>query len=349
MEILRVKQSRLPSVDFDHLGFGDVFSDHMVSMEYRRDQWSAPRIHPFGAMRVFPSLFTLHYGQSIFEGVKAFYAKDGVINIFRPDKHCERFNKSARRLAIPEIPPDIFIQALKELIKTDRAWVPAKRGCALYIRPLAFGAKESLRLLAPTLFRFFIMTSPVAGLYCHGPVKLRTSGEYIRAARGGVGDIKTSGNYASCIMPAEGARRAGFDQVLWLDAIHHKYVEEAGTMNIFFVIDGALVTAPLEGTILPGITRSCILTIAREWGVPVEERRISINEVLDASCSGALTEAFGTGTAAVVSPISLIEHDGKKIDIPVGAPGAFTERFYDEITGIQYGEKPDRYGWCYQV
>lgn len=348
MEIFRVGKSRLPSIDFEKLGFGEVFADHMISMEYRGGHWSTPTIHPFGMMRVSPALFALHYGQSIFEGMKAFATRNGNINIFRPDMHIERFNKSARRLGIPEIAPDIFITILKELVQLDREWVPKKQDSSLYIRPVAFAAEEYLGLRTPHRFRFFIITSPV-GTYYNAPVTLRTSGLYARAVRGGVGDTKTSGNYASCMMPTEEAQRAGFDQILWLDAQQRAYVEEAGTMNIFFVIDDVLVTAPLEGTILPGVTRASVLTIARVWGIPVEERRLTINEVFESYRRGELKEAFGTGTAAVITPISEIEHNNSKITLRAAIPGSLSLRLRQEIIGIQYGDIPDRYGWCYQV
>jgi branched-chain amino acid aminotransferase len=351
MEIFRIEQSTIESVDFDNLAFGEVFSDHMLSMDYEYGHWMTPHITPFGKIEVFPSLCSLHYGQVIFEGLKAFYAKGDVINIFRPEKYHERFNKSCHRLCIPGMSYELFIQAIDELIALDREWIPRRKGCALYIRPFVFATESYLGVRVSKTFRFMILTSPVGAYYKEGmnPVRLITPGEYVRAVQGGLGMAKTPANYAASLLPAEEAHRKGFTQVLWLDGIEKRYVEEVGTMNIFFVIDDELITPALEGSILSGVTRDSVIAIAKDWGIKLTERKISIDEVLSASHEGRLREAFGTGTAAVISPVGEIQHEETLIRINEGKTGTLSQRFYDEITSIQYGEKTDKFGWCHSI
>ncbi|MBA4417430.1 MAG: branched chain amino acid aminotransferase [Syntrophus sp. (in: bacteria)] len=351
MEIFRIEQSKIESVDFENLAFGEVFSDHMLSMDYEYGHWMTPHITPFGKIEVFPSLCSLHYGQVIFEGLKAFYAKGDVINIFRPEKYHERFNKSCHRLCIPGMSYDLFIQTIDELIALDREWIPRRKGCALYIRPFVFATESYLGVRVSKTFRFMILTSPVGAYYKEGmnPVRLITPGEYVRAVQGGLGMAKTPANYAASLLPAEEAHKKGFTQVLWLDGIEKKYVEEVGTMNIFFVIDDELITPALEGSILSGVTRDSVIEIAKDWGITITERRISIDEVLSASREGRLKEVFGTGTAAVISPVGEIQHEETLIRINDGKTGTLSQRLYDEITGIQYGEKTDKFGWCHSI
>ena len=351
MTIKKVSVSRVDQVDLENPGFGKIFSDHMFSIDYRDGQWQAPNIIPFGKIEILPSLATLHYGQALFEGMKAFNDSNGGVNIFRPDQHQERINKSCRRMCIPEIDGDTFMEALEELMRLDHKWVPTKRGNALYIRPFVFATDEDLSVKASNTYKFLIITSPVGAYYKEGinPVSLITPDRYVRSVKGGTGDIKATGNYGPTILPARKAKEDGFTQVLWLDAKEHKYVEEVGTMNIFFKIGNRLITPPLEGSILGGITRDSVIHLAEDWGITVEERRISIDEVFEASENGTLEEAFGTGTAAVISPVGRIQHNEKVLTTDEDTIGPFAKKLYDEITGIQYGERPDRFNWLHHV
>lgn len=351
MKITRTPHSRLAETDFNHLEFGTVFTDHMVVMDYACGAWREPEIVPFGPMPLSPALMALHYAQAVFEGLKAFHHPDGSVAIFRPDRHHERWERSCQRLCIPPIPRDLFLSCIRELVSLDRAWVPTQRGCSLYLRPFVFATDNYIGLRVSTTYRFVVIASPVGMYYKEGmnPVRLITSGEYIRAAKGGLGAAKTPANYAASLLPGEEAKKHGYTQVLWLDGIEHRYVEEVGTMNMFFVIGGDLVTPALEGTILSGVTRDSVLTLARRWGMRAVERRISIDEVLDGAASGSLTEAFGTGTAAVISPVGEIRHGDAVAVINGSRIGPVARRMYDEITGIQYGEKPDSDGWCVLV
>jgi len=351
MEIMRASQSRLGSVDFDNLVFGKVFSDHMFVADYRDGAWTAPKIVPYGNIEIAPSLCSLHYGQAIFEGLKAFRSKDDGIFIFRPDRHQERFNRSAARLCIPPLSRDMFFDAVVGLCRLDSEWIPRRLGASLYIRPFIFASDNFLGVHASETYRFMVITCPVGAYYPEGlnPVKLVTSGPYVRAVSGGLGEVKTPANYAASLLPAEEAQSEGFTQVLWLDAVEKRYIEEVGTMNIMFVIDNELVTPPLDGSILPGITRYTVLELAAYRGIPITERKISIDEVLKRARDGSLQEVFGTGTAAVISPVGWIRHKGETITINEGRIGSFSQRLYDEITGIQYGDMPDPFGWRYPV
>lgn len=343
--------SRIDQVDLDNPGFGKVFSDHMFSMEYRDGRWQDPEIIPYGKFEIAPSLATLHYGQSIFEGMKAFRSENGDVNIFRPHKHINRLNQSCRRLCIPEVDVDTTISGLETLVRLDAPWVPSKRGNALYIRPIIFATDEHLSVKSSETYRFLIMTSPVGAYYKEGinPVRLVTSGEYVRSVKGGAGFAKTAGNYGSSILPAQIAKSRGYTQVLWLDALEHRYVEEVGTMNIFFKINDRLITPPLEGSILGGVTRESVIELASDWNIPVEERRISIDEVFDASENGTLQEAFGSGTAAVISPVGRIDHIDRTLVTDEHRIGPFAQKVYNEITGIQYGDLEDRFNWLYHI
>jgi branched-chain amino acid aminotransferase len=350
IETRKVEKSRVKEVDFDHLSFGETFSDHMFQMDYADGAWSTPRIVPFGKIEILPSLTTLHYGQSVFEGLKAFRAKDGGINIFRPDKHVERMKHSCERLCIPKVDTETFMGGIDALVKLDEKWIPRQRGSSLYIRPLIFATEDYIGVRVSETYSLIIMTGPVAAYYKEGfnPVKLMTSGDYVRAVRGGLGEAKTAANYAASLRPGEVAKRKGYAQVIWLDGVEGKWIDEVGTMNICFVKDGALVTPPLEGTILPGVTRDSVLQLARHWGIKVEERRISIDEVVSSIKDGSMTEVFGTGTAAVISPVGEIFHKGETLRINDFKTGPLAQRLYDEITGIQYGEKKDLFGWVHR-
>lgn len=343
--------SKISEFDFENLQFGRVFSDHMAELHYKDGAWQSAEVKPYGSISFEPSMMALHYGQAIFEGMKAYFSGDSKINLFRPFDHARRFNNSAKRLCMPEIDENIFVELLEELLKLDYAWVPKEEGRALYIRPVMFASEEYLAAKVSAEYKLFIITSPVGAYYSEGfnPVKLTTNSEYVRAVKGGTGEAKAAGNYGGSFLPAQNAQKNGFTQVLWLDATDHKYVEEVGTMNIFFLIDGTLVTPKLGGTVLPGITRRSVISLAREWDIPVEERQISIDELFEAHKSSKLEEVFGAGTAAVISPVGLIHHEGESISLDQEKIGPFAKKMFDHITGIQYGKKEDRYGWVHPV
>jgi len=351
MEIRKTKKSRIHKVDFSALGFGDVFSDHMLTMDYKNGKWGAPKIKPFGHVRILPSLTTLHYAQAVFEGLKAFIAKDGSIHIFRPDKHIERYNRSCRRLCIPEIDKKTFMDGMVQLIEMEKQWIPTQKGYSLYIRPFVFATDNNLGVHVSQTYKFFIILSPVGAYYKEGmnPVKLITAIEHTRAAEGGTGFAKTPGNYAASLYAAHEAQKQGYTQVLWLDGMQKHYIEEVGTMNVFFYIGDELITPHLGGTILAGVTRDSVIHLAKDWGMKVIERKLSMDEVIDAWEKGKLKEAFGTGTAAVISPIGSITHKEKTILINKGQTGSLSQKLYDTITGIQYGEKPDKFSWIHKI
>jgi len=351
INITPTENSKIHEIDFDNLVFGKKFSDHMFVMEYENGSWGEPQIRPYGPIEINPALNTLHYGQAIFEGMKAFYVDENTINIYRPKAHFERLNYSARRIGIPETDYDTFITALEELMRLDHQFVPKKDQTSLYVRPFIFASDDLLAAKSSSKFSYYIITSPVGAYYEEGfnPVSLTTTKEYVRAVVGGTGDVKTAGNYAASFLPAKKAKEAGFTQVLWLDAKEHKFIEEVGTMNIHFLINDTLITPKLMGSILGGITRRSVTTLAEEWGYKVEERRITIDELFEASANGSLKEVFGSGTAAVISPVGLIHHEGETINIGTGKIGEFAEKLYDEITGIQYGKIEDRHGWIHSV
>ena len=351
IKITKAKTSKIDSVDFENLGFGEVFSDHMFSMDYENGEWINQRIEPYGKIEFEPAMCTLHYAQAVFEGLKAFNAKDSSINIFRPEKNLERMNRSNERMCMPIIDKDMFFDVMTELIKLERDWIPKDTGHSLYIRPFIFGTENFLGVHPSSTYRFMIILSPVGAYYKEGfnPVSLLVPEEYVRAVKGGVGEAKTAGNYAASLLPAKIAQEKGFTQVLWLDGEHHKYIDEVGTMNIFFVIDDEVITPPLEGSILPGVTRDTVLDLTKSWGMKVSERRISIDELIQSSKEGRLQEVFGTGTAAVISPVDEIQYRDTNININEGQIGPIARRLFDEISGIQYGEIPDTHGWIYNI
>ncbi|MFV1884591.1 MAG: branched-chain amino acid aminotransferase [Balneola sp.] len=351
IKIEEAEYSRIGEVDFDNLQFGKILGDHMFEMHFRNGAWGEPSIKPFGKIEITPALNVMHYGQAVFEGMKAFYVDENTVNIFRPDVHFERFNKSAQRICIPETDYETFITALEELIRLDKKWIPKKPGTAMYIRPVIFASDDYLAARVSDVYSYYIITSPVGAYYAEGfnPVSLTTPNGYVRAVKGGTGEAKTAGNYAASFLPAKKAQQEGYTQVLWLDAIENKYIEEVGTMNIHFLIGDTLVTPELTGSVLAGVTRKSVTALADEWGYNVEERRISIDEVFEASRNGSLKEVFGSGTAAVISPVGLIQHNGETIHIGNGRIGDFAQRLFDEITGIQYGKIEDRHGWVHSV
>ncbi len=352
---LKIIPSDLPKPkphDEASLGFGDIFSDHMFIMFYEEGKgWYDACIRPYDKVELEPAAMVLHYAQAIFEGLKAYRRKDGGINLFRPWDNLKRFNRSARRMCMPEIDEGFVLHCMKQLIIMDKDWVPKNEGTSLYIRPTMFATEPHLGVRPSKTYIFFIITGPVGAYYREGfnPVKIYVEDYYVRSAPGGTGDVKTGGNYAASLFSSEAAKAKGFTQVLWLDAVEHRYIEEVGTMNVLFLIDDELVTPPLTGSILPGITRDSVMQIARDWGMKVVERRISIDEVIEAAQDGRLKEAFGTGTATVISPIGQITYKDKSYVIADGRMGELSKRLYDEIVEIQYGYKQDPYGWIERV
>jgi len=350
ISILRTPHPQ-PLPDASSLGFGRHFADHMFLWDYdREDGWKNPRIEPIHDLGIGPGNLTLHYGQSIFEGLKSFRWSDGSVVLFRPHDHIERFRQSARRLCIPDFNPSDLLDAFKALVDVDRRWVPGERGTALYLRPTLIAADDALGVRPSYDYTMFIVTSPVGAYYSRGssPTRILVEERYSRAAMGGLGEAKTGANYAASLLAGEEAKAKGFDQVLWLDAKDHECAEEVGTMNIFFVIDGTLVTPPLGGTILDGITRRTVLALAEAWGLPVEVRPVTMTELTEAHARGTLHEVFGSGTAAVISPVGELFYKGRPMTI-AERPGSLRERFYNAITGLQYGEVADTNGWVLPV
>ncbi|MEG1741315.1 MAG: branched-chain amino acid aminotransferase [Acetivibrio sp.] len=334
------------------LTFGTIFTDHMFVMNYETEKgWFDPRIVPYGKISLEPSAMVFHYGQEMFEGLKAYKAEDGRTLLFRPDKNIERANKTNRRICIPEIPEEDFLQALKEVVKTDEAWIPAKPGTSLYIRPFIIATDEFLGVKPSSTYLFIIILSPVGAYYPEGldPVKIWIEDEYVRAVRGGIGEAKTGGNYVASLAAQVKAHDDGYSQVLWLDGVERKYIEEVGAMNIFFKIKGTVVTPMLNGSILPGVTRNSVITICKHWGLKVEERRISVDELLEAAKDGSLEEVWGTGTAAVISPVGHLRFEDTVIQIKDGGIGEISQKLYDTVTGIQLGKIKDEFGWIVEI
>ncbi|UCG81514.1 MAG: branched-chain amino acid aminotransferase [Desulfobacterales bacterium] len=338
--------------DDSKLGFGQLFSDHMFNMDYSPEQgWHNARIEPYAPIVMDPATMVLHYGQAIFEGLKAYWTSNGKIQLFRPERNMSRLNHSARLVCIPEVDEAFLLYALKELIAIDKEWVPRAPETSLYIRPTVVATDPYLGVRPSHTYRLFIILSPVGAYYPEGfnPVKIWVTDKYVRTAPGGVGEAKTPANYAASLYGAEVAKGLGYTQVLWLDAIEHRYIEEVGTMNILFVINGTLVTPRLGGSILPGITRDSVLTLARDWNIPVQERSITIDEVMTAHKDGFLQEIFGSGTAAVISPVSHLAWRDDVVMVGDGKVGPVAQKFYDAITDIQYGWAEDPFGWIVPV
>jgi branched-chain amino acid aminotransferase len=344
MKITKVTESRQSSVDFDNLPFGKVFSDHMFWCEYKNGKWGEAEIKPYGKIEVSPALHTLHYGQAIFEGQKAYRMANGKVGIFRAHDNFLRLNKSAERMCIPAIPEEIFTKGLRTLVELDQEWVPRDESISLYIRPFMYGSSEFIAARPSEEYVFCILTSP-SGPYYSGDVKVYIEQQYVRSADGGVGYAKAAGNYGGSFYPARKIQQKGYTQIIWTDHRNHELIEESGTMNIAFVIDGVLRTPPLSERILAGITRDSVLTIARDWGMKVQEAPIKVEEVIDTIKDGRLTEAFGMGTAAVISPISTIGHCDKDYQIPPQGSDSFATKVKAELAGIRSGRIKDKYGW----
>ncbi|MEW5913110.1 MAG: branched-chain amino acid aminotransferase [Thermodesulfobacteriota bacterium] len=351
-ELLPAHQRKTKPADESALGFGQIFCDHMFLMDYDPQHgWHHPRIAPYGPLALDPAALVLHYGQEVFEGLKAYRGVDGGIYMFRPQANFERMNRSNRRLCIPELPVPECLEHLYELVRTEQEWVPTLEGTSLYVRPTVIATEACLGVKVSKKYLYYVIMGPVGAYYPEGfnPVKIYVEEKYVRAAAGGVGEAKTMGNYAASLLAAEEAHAKGFTQVLWLDACDKKSIEEVGTMNMFFVISGEVITSPLTGSILPGVTRDSVLTLCRTWGLKVSERKVTIDEVIAAQKDGILEEAFGTGTAAVISPVGSIHYRGKDYQVAAGATGKLSNRLYDELTGIQLGKRPDPFGWVVKV
>ena len=332
----------------DELGFGSVFSDHMFVMDYTdKDSWHNFRIVPYGNIEINPAASCLHYANEVFEGMKAYRWADGSVHLFRPYENAKRINISAERISLPQIPEDIFVEAVREVVKVDKNWVPSGAGTSLYIRPLLFSTDPELALHGIHQAMFIIILSPSASYFAEGikPVKIMLETEDVRAVRGGTGYTKCGGNYAASNRAGDKALEKGYSQVLWLDGVERKYIEEVGAMNVMFKINGTVVTPALTGSILGGITRKSCLELLKHWGIPAEERLLSVDELIGAAESGKLEEAFGTGTAAVISPIGELAYQGKKYTVNDFKIGTVAQKLYDELTGIQWGTKPDPFGW----
>lgn len=351
IKIIKTEQSGLSKVNFKDLKFGETFSDHMFAAEYKDGKWTNPEIKPYGNFEVSPATSVFHYGQAVFEGLKAFQYKDGQINIFRPDEHYKRFVRSCNRMDIPPVPEDFFLEGLSKLVDLDRNWVPSDKYKSLYLRPFVIATDNYIGIRTAQSYLFFIIASPVGNYYKEGikPVSLTTMPEYVRAAEGGVGEAKVPGNYAASLYPTRIAKEKGYTQVLWLDGLQKKYIEEVGTMNIFFVVGDTLLTPALHGSILSGITRKTVIRLAERLDIKFEERQISIDELIEAHKAGTFQEAFGTGTAAVVSPVGMIHHMGTQIFLDQDQMGPVAQKMYDTITAIHHGEQSDPDNWCHLI
>ncbi len=347
---LTTQPKEKPAVD--QLGFGQFFTDHMFIVDYTEGMgWHDPRIIPYQPLSIDPSAMVFHYGQAVFEGLKAYATVDNGVLLFRPDRNFNRLNHSNERIVIPAIDEELALEALKQLVTLDREWVPTAPGTSLYIRPFIIATEPHLGVHPSNSYQFIIIMSPSGSYYKEGinPVKIMVEQHFVRAVVGGTGEAKTAGNYASALKGQEIAHKEGYSQTLWLDGKEHRYIEEVGSMNIFFKINGTVITPALNGSILPGITRDSMLHVLKAKNIPVEERRISINEVVEAYHNGTLEEAFGTGTAAVISPVGELKWRDEKILINNGEIGEISQMLYDTLTGIQNGTLEDSFGWTIKL
>jgi branched-chain amino acid aminotransferase len=344
IKVIKTKHSSLPGIDFDRLGFGKQVSDHMLVADFYQGEWNEVKVVPFANLSLSPATLALHYGQTVFEGMKAFQMQDGRVNIFRIQKHFERFNRSLRRMCMAEIPEEIFEGGMKQLIAVDKNWVPGEKQGSLYIRPFMFASETRFGIAAANEYRFVIFTGPVAQLFSK-PIRVKIEREYIRAARGGTGFAKCGGNYGGALYPAQLAKAKGYENVIWTDAKEHKYIEESGMMNLLFVIDGTLITPPTSDSILDGVTRDSLLTIAKDMGIRVEIRPVAVDEIVSAFKQKNITEVFGAGTAAVVAPIDNIGIDGTDYKTPPYTDDSIMFRLKRKLTAIRCGKEKDIYNW----
>ncbi|MBQ7386166.1 MAG: branched-chain amino acid aminotransferase [Ruminococcus sp.] len=338
--------------DQSKLGFGKIFTDHMFIMNYTEGKgWHDPRIEPYHNLELSPASMVFHYGQEMFEGLKAYRGNDGKARLFRPDMNGKRTNDTNKRLCIPELPVEDFVEAVKAVVKVDEDWIPTAPSTSLYIRPFIIATDDFLGVAPSKTYMFIIILSPSGAYYESGlaPVGIWIEDDYVRAVKGGIGFAKTGGNYAASLAAQVKAHDGGYSQVLWLDGVERKYIEEVGAMNIFFKIDGKVVTPALSGSILPGITRNSVITLCKDWGLEVEERKISVDELIEAQKSGKLEECFGSGTAAVISPVGTLRYKDDVMQIGDGTTGALSQKLYDTVTGIQNGTVEDKFGWVVNV
>lgn len=348
IKITKTTTSRLSQVDFSDLPFGKIFSDHMFVADYEDGEWKNFQIVPFGDLSFSPAISSLHYGQSFFEGLKAFRQQDGSIVTFRPYKNAERFNKSAERMCMPELPEEVFVKSIAALVEVDRDWVPSEAATSLYIRPFMFATDPYLGVAPSKTYKYMVMTCPV-GAYFSKPLKVKIETKYSRSSEGGFGYAKAAGNYAGSLYPGVEALKEGFDQIIWTDAKDHAYIEELGAANVMFIIDGTLVTPSTRDTILKGVTRDTVLQLANKWGVPVDERRVSVAEIVEGLKTGRLTEAFGVGTAATVTAIATIGYEGVLYELPDLAKAEFAPKVLKTLTDMRYGDATDDFGWNYKI
>ncbi|MFC2175772.1 branched-chain amino acid aminotransferase [Bacteroidota bacterium] len=344
IQIERAAETRIRDVDFNNIQFGSKFSDHMFVADYSDGEWKSFKIMPYGKMSFTPACMALHYGQTIFEGLKAYRNDEGKVMVFRPEANFKRLNKSAERMCMPTMPEEVMMEGLKQLLKIDAAWVPNRKDSALYIRPFMFATDEYIGVRPSSTYRCIIFTGPV-GPYYSDPLKVLVQEGFSRAAPGGTGSAKSGGNYGGALYPTKLAHEAGYHQLLWTDAIEHKYIEESGTMNVMFQIDDVLVTPPTGDTILSGITRDSVLKLAVDMGVRIEERKIHVDEIIAAFKSGALKDAFGVGTAATVAPIKVIGYKGIDMELPDLESRTISAAIAKRLAAIRYGEVKDPYGW----
>ncbi len=344
----RTTRSRISETDFNNLEFGKYISDHMLVAAYSDGQWQEMKVVPYGPIPMTPAILALHYGQSVFEGLKAFRNSAGDTCVFRATRHSERLNRSLERMCMPAISEEMFVQGIHALLEVDQAWIPSSAGASLYVRPLVFATETRFGVKISDEYLFVIMTSPV-GPYFSKPLRVKVEDHFVRAAEGGTGYAKCAGNYGGAFYPTMLAREQGFDQVLWTDARNHDYIDEAGVMNVMFVVDGKLITPSLSSAILDGVTRDSILQLAPEMGMPTEERKISVEEITRGLETGTLTEAFGAGTAAVVSPIATITINGIDYNLPEPGPDSFQLRVKQKLNDIRMGLEPDVFGWNYII
>lgn len=347
IEIQKTTESKIDKTNFDDLAFGQVFSDHMMECDYKNGAWQKPIIRPYGPLSLEPSARVFHYGQAVFEGMKAYKDKDDRIWLFRPEQNFERINKSSARMAIPEFPKDYFFEALEELLKLDKDWIKKGFGNSLYLRPFVIATEAGVSASAAKEYKFMIICSP-AQAYYSGEVRVKFSEKYSRAADGGVGFAKAAGNYGAQFYPTNLAKEEGFQQIIWTDANSHEYLEEAGTMNIFFRIGNKLVTAPTNDRILDGVTRKSVLKLAEENNIEVEVRRVSVQEIVEAARKGELKEMFGSGTATVINPIAGFGYKEEKFELSK-MDDSYASFFKDTLMKIQYNEAEDLYNWTYEV
>lgn len=348
INIKKTTNSRINEIDFNNVVFGKTYSDHMFIADYRDQQWSGFRIEPYNNLSLSPGCAVIHYGQSVFEGLKAYKNAKGELLVFRPYENFKRMNLSAERMCIPKLNEEIFMGGLNELLNLDRAWVPDQAGYSLYIRPFIFASDEYIGIRPSNTYKFIIFTCPV-GAYYSNPVKVKIETYYSRTVEGGTGFAKAAGNYAGSLFPMVESQKQGYDQLIWTDGKTHQLIEESGTMNVMFVIDNTIVTAPTGNTILKGITRDSVLTLARDWGYKVEEKAITVDEVISAVKDGKMQEAFGTGTAATIAPIYAIGHEGVDYELPTSEHRVFSNKVLVELENIKFGRTADKFGWIHKI